>query len=153
MNYEQFAMWLHGFFEISDVKTLNEKQTQIIKDHLALLFKKVTPDRTESTSHNKDMWEELKKAAEKANQDRRKRPSKWPDTTPEPYKPTYCLGSIPKIDPDKIVCELDSTGTQLPNIGNSICHNNNCDEIALGKQFIGVDMKFNSESHKPFTIC
>lgn len=45
MNAEQFTVWLHGFFEISGAKTLNEKQVQIVKDHLALLFDKVTPDR------------------------------------------------------------------------------------------------------------
>ena len=47
MNAEQFAMWLHGFFEISGVDDLDTHQTAIIKDHLALLFNKVTPDRTE----------------------------------------------------------------------------------------------------------
>jgi len=46
MTHEQFVVWLHGFFEISDAKTLNEKQTQVIKDHLDLFFDKQTPDRT-----------------------------------------------------------------------------------------------------------
>lgn len=44
MNSEQFTMWLHGFFEISGSNSLTEKQVQIIKDHLDLVFKKVTPD-------------------------------------------------------------------------------------------------------------
>lgn len=43
MNYEQFAIWLHGFLEISNVETIDQNQTQIIKDHLALLFEKKTP--------------------------------------------------------------------------------------------------------------
>lgn len=43
MNSEQFAYWLQGFLEISDVKKLDEKQLQIIRDHLKLVFNKQTP--------------------------------------------------------------------------------------------------------------
>lgn len=43
MTPENFAYWLKGFIEISETSTLNEKQTQIIKDHLDLVFNKVTP--------------------------------------------------------------------------------------------------------------
>lgn len=46
MTSEQFTYWLQGYLEVADPKTLNEKQVQIIKDHLALVFKKVTPDYT-----------------------------------------------------------------------------------------------------------
>ena len=45
MTTENFAYWLQGFMEISNTKELDERKTQIIKDHLALVFKKVTPDR------------------------------------------------------------------------------------------------------------
>lgn len=45
MTTEQFTYWLNGFFEISDAKTLNEKQIKIIKDHLSLVLDKQTPDR------------------------------------------------------------------------------------------------------------
>lgn len=44
MTTEQFTYWLQGFFEISDSKTLGEKEVQIIKDHLKLVFNKQTPD-------------------------------------------------------------------------------------------------------------
>lgn len=148
MNYEQFAMWLQGFFEISSAKTLNEKQTQIIKDHLALLFQKVTPDREKTTSFNKDTWEELKKAAEKAEQDRKG--SKWPNTAPFPYKPYYL--DSPKINPDKIVCGIDA-GSVLPDTENSVCIANKCNEIALGEQFKGVNMKFDTNLHESKTYC
>lgn len=47
MDAEQFTMWLHGFFELSGAEELNKTQTQIVKDHLSLLFDKVTPDRSE----------------------------------------------------------------------------------------------------------
>jgi len=38
MTSRDFAYWLQGFFEVSDAKTLNSKQTEIIKKHLALVF-------------------------------------------------------------------------------------------------------------------
>lgn len=46
MTPEQFTYWLQGFMEVADPNKLDEKQTQIIKDHLALVFDKQTPDRT-----------------------------------------------------------------------------------------------------------
>ena len=48
MNSTEFTYWLQGFFEISDAKKLDEKQVQIIKDHLALVFNKVIPNRDET---------------------------------------------------------------------------------------------------------
>lgn len=47
MDKEQFIMWLHGYFEIANPKTIGEKETQIIRDHLETFFKKVTPTRHE----------------------------------------------------------------------------------------------------------
>lgn len=38
MKSEQFVFWLMGLFELSDTKTLDEKQTQTIKNHLKLVF-------------------------------------------------------------------------------------------------------------------
>ena len=43
MTAEQFTYWLQGFIEINDPKTIGEKETQIIKDHLSTVFNKVTP--------------------------------------------------------------------------------------------------------------
>jgi hypothetical protein len=43
-----FAYWLQGYFEISKVSSddsLNGTQVQIIRDHLDLVFNKVTPVR------------------------------------------------------------------------------------------------------------
>lgn len=51
MTTEQFTYWLQGFLELSENKTINERQVKIIKDHLALVFKKETPDRTETKEH------------------------------------------------------------------------------------------------------
>lgn len=38
MLSRDFAYWLQGFFEISDAKSLDEKQTEQIKKHLHLVF-------------------------------------------------------------------------------------------------------------------
>lgn len=48
MNEREFCYWLQGFFELSgeDVVDLSAEQVQIIKDHLSLVFKKVTPNNT-----------------------------------------------------------------------------------------------------------
>jgi hypothetical protein len=42
MNSQEFAYWLQGFFELTNQKTLNETQVQIIKEHLDLVFEKTT---------------------------------------------------------------------------------------------------------------
>lgn len=42
MTPEQFAYWLQGFSEIGDTGPTKE-QWQIIQDHLALVFTKLTP--------------------------------------------------------------------------------------------------------------
>jgi hypothetical protein len=48
MDFEQFTYWLQGYFELTEDKDLSEKQVEIIKDHLALVFDKQTPDRSET---------------------------------------------------------------------------------------------------------
>lgn len=45
MTPEQFTYWLQGFVEISQ-KPPTDKEWLVIKDHLATVFNKVTPDRT-----------------------------------------------------------------------------------------------------------
>lgn len=39
MTSRDFAYWLQGFFEVSEPKEINEKETLMIKKHLALVFK------------------------------------------------------------------------------------------------------------------
>lgn len=43
MTPEQFIYWLKGFIEIDNPKNLDSKKVKIIKDHLDLVFNKVTP--------------------------------------------------------------------------------------------------------------
>jgi len=51
MSPEQFTFWLNGFFEISDTNNLSEKQVQIIRDHLNLVFNKVTPKSSKTSNY------------------------------------------------------------------------------------------------------
>ena len=146
MNYEQFAIWLHGFLEISNAETINKEQTQIIKDHLALLFEKKTPIRKEKKEE--DTLEHFKKLAEEWEKRRPKDTEypKYPPYAPMPM-PTY-----PGFDPHKIICS-DGTGSPLPELGTTVSDAHLCQEINLGKQFVGVDMKFDAEVHKTKTYC
>jgi hypothetical protein len=45
MTAEQFAYWLQGFMELTSMNHLSTTQFQIVKDHLALVFNKQTPNR------------------------------------------------------------------------------------------------------------
>lgn len=45
MTKDEFILWLHGFFEISNAKTLNEEQTALIRGEVEKFFHKATPDR------------------------------------------------------------------------------------------------------------
>lgn len=38
MKSVEFAYWLQGLFELAEPKTLDEKQTDLIKRHLAMVF-------------------------------------------------------------------------------------------------------------------
>jgi hypothetical protein len=38
MKASEFAYWLQGMFELCDPKTLDERQVDLIKRHLALVF-------------------------------------------------------------------------------------------------------------------
>lgn len=42
MNTQEFCYWLQGFFEISGTNNLSKKEVAIIKEHLDLVFNKVT---------------------------------------------------------------------------------------------------------------
>jgi len=44
MTPENFCYWLRGIMEVINPKTLTEKQVEIIKNHLDLVFEKITPD-------------------------------------------------------------------------------------------------------------
>ena len=51
MNTIDFCYWLQGYFEISEGKELSEKQVEIIKNHLNLVFKhEIDPLRDSQTT-------------------------------------------------------------------------------------------------------
>ena len=54
MNAKSFTYWLQGFFELSETTDLSPKQIQMIKDHLNLVFEKVTPDRVTNDVKKKE---------------------------------------------------------------------------------------------------
>lgn len=45
MTEQQFVYWLQGFVELNPNAMLTLTQWQIVKDHLAQVFKKETPQR------------------------------------------------------------------------------------------------------------
>jgi hypothetical protein len=54
MNERDFCYWLQGFFELDGGddqarQGLTKEQVEMIKEHLALVFKKVTTPKTEKT--------------------------------------------------------------------------------------------------------
>ena len=54
---DQFVYWLQGFFEMANPTALNELQTTMVKDHLALVFNKLTPNRNGDVFMPKPMVE------------------------------------------------------------------------------------------------
>lgn len=50
MDSIQFCYWLQGFFEIADPERISIDEIKIIKDHLQLVFNKVTPSPTKDMS-------------------------------------------------------------------------------------------------------
>jgi hypothetical protein len=85
MDAVSFAYWLKGFFEISDAKTVDEKQVQIIKDHLNLVFNKVTPDRIGVASSDSI-------------------PKGFEDFDLMPKSSLYCTTSTGGLNPSQVLC-------------------------------------------------
>lgn len=58
MNSIEFCYWLQGYLELRDEdKLLTARQIKIVKDHLALVFDKVTPDRPVKLEEEEpDVW-------------------------------------------------------------------------------------------------
>ena len=51
MDSTNFCYWLKGFFEISRADSLTPDQIQEIKNHLNLVFTKITPDLPPFTTY------------------------------------------------------------------------------------------------------
>jgi len=46
MTPENFCYWLQGYIEIADPQTIKEESLSVIKNHLDLVFHKVTESKT-----------------------------------------------------------------------------------------------------------
>lgn len=57
MTSRDFAFWLQGFFEITESSVLTEKQVNMVKAHLNLVFK----HEIDPSMGNKEHQEELNK--------------------------------------------------------------------------------------------
>ncbi len=56
MNTIDFCFWLQGYFELSESNALSDKQVQVIKSHLNLVFKhEIDPLRESETSTPKEI--------------------------------------------------------------------------------------------------
>jgi D-aminopeptidase len=67
MTPEQFCYWLQGLMECrNEGDFLTARETAAIKDHLALVFTKVTPDRSEDVELTPEQIEEGLRAKRKA---------------------------------------------------------------------------------------
>lgn len=84
MSSNDFTMWLHGFFELTDATELTPAQVAMIKEHLALVFNKVTKplqDYTEPSSLTEQEREEIdelaKKLGLKPQKEKIKTPTQW----------------------------------------------------------------------------
>jgi hypothetical protein len=89
MTAEQFAYWLQGFMELTSMNHLSTTQFQIVKDHLALVFNKQTPDRKVPNVSTNPTWSQ--------------------PTIPQWQEPNIV------IEPSKLnpICSTDGIGTDL----------------------------------------
>ena len=56
MTAENFVYWLQGMLEISNPETITKEQIQVIKDHIALVLRKETPNRTQPLPLPDNRW-------------------------------------------------------------------------------------------------
>lgn len=55
MKASEFCFWLQGLFELNNPQDLNERQTTIIKRHLALVFKHDIDPKQGSAEHQAEL--------------------------------------------------------------------------------------------------
>jgi hypothetical protein len=80
MSPEQFTFWLQGFFELTDSNKLSSNQVKMIKEHLGLVFNKVTPplEQKPKPSEFDKFLDEVNKAS--------KEMKRWPHSRAYPGK-------------------------------------------------------------------
>lgn len=55
MTSRDFAYWLMGYFEVSDPKEIGQRETDMIKRHLALVFKHEIDPSMGDEEHQNDL--------------------------------------------------------------------------------------------------
>lgn len=105
MNAQEFAYWLQGFFELTGSKKLTQKQVEQIKDHLQLVFTKVTHDHNPPIAplvlpKEFDMQKAIEELLRKPNNP----PPVFPGQPITPWVPNW-----PGLKPWDITCCANST--------------------------------------------
>ena len=57
MESRDFVYWMQGLFELANPKTLDERQTELIRRHLALVFKHEIDPSAGPPEHQKELDE------------------------------------------------------------------------------------------------
>jgi hypothetical protein len=83
MNERDFAYWLNGFVEMNGGAMPTAAQWKAIQDHLALVFKKVTPPVVEVKSGESDLQRIMREFHERPRQVDQASPFQWPQ---QPYQ-------------------------------------------------------------------
>jgi len=69
MQSRDFVFWLQGFFELQDPKELTEDQVNMVKRHLALVFKyEIDPSYTDDEKLQEEL-QNIHDGAQDTNQD------------------------------------------------------------------------------------
>lgn len=55
MTSRDFCFWLQGYFELHGPKTLDEKETDLVRRHLALVFKHEIDPSTGDSEHQQEL--------------------------------------------------------------------------------------------------
>jgi len=94
---EIFVVWIKGFVDVAEPTNITSNQWQIIKDHLQLVFTKVTPSyEDEDDEHFPDVSKNIKDALEQ-----------WQSTDIiPPFKPVDVIcNNLPTMKkPDRAYC-------------------------------------------------
>lgn len=93
-----FISWIKGFIEIANPDSVSASQWNVIKEHLQLVFTKVTTETVEDDNSFQDLLEDIKK-----KQDENRNPWKYPDpdVTPWPF------------DPNRVICSNENNLNKL----------------------------------------
>lgn len=57
MTSRDFCFWLQGFFELGEEKILTKEQTELVKQHLQLVFKHEIDPSMGDVNHQKELDE------------------------------------------------------------------------------------------------